>query len=75
MAKRVKKMSLTDNDCAQHVATGGGVCPFCGSDEVEGDSINTGGGEATQEMACNDCNATWLDHYTLTGITVTCGPD
>jgi hypothetical protein len=42
---------------------------------VEGYSINTGGGEATQEMACNDCNATWLDHYTLTGITVTCGPD
>jgi hypothetical protein len=42
-------------------------CPHCGSDEIEGHEIETGGGSATQEMSCSVCDATWNDLYRLVG--------
>lgn len=45
-------------------------CPCCGSDQIEGNSFDVGGGDATQEISCNDCCATWLDVYNLTGYSL-----
>lgn len=49
---------------AAHVESGGAVCPFCLSPDIEGDSVTTGGGEAVQEMRC-PCGAEWTDVYVL----------
>jgi len=63
MAK-MQKQPLTDEE---YVAKGGGVCPVCGSDQVEGGSIDVDGPSAAQSVSCNDCNAEWKDIYQLTG--------
>jgi hypothetical protein len=52
----------------EYVEEGGARCPFCGSDEVTGDSFTSGGGEASQEMSCDACDAKWEDVYALTSI-------
>ncbi len=63
---------------ARYLASRGTRCPFCGSTQIEGAEVNTGNGEATQEMSCLSCEQAWLDTYRLTGIllepnaTVTC---
>lgn len=42
-------------------------CPFCGSKEIEGDSVDTDGdGMATQHEFCNGCGSEWQNSYTLT---------
>ena len=52
----------------QYVATGGTKCPFCGSEDIEGTSIDVDAGIASQEMSCNECDEGWTDEYTLTGF-------
>ena len=51
-----------------HLENKGGRCPFCGSEDTEGDSVDTGGGEANQGMHCAECGERWSDLYTLTGL-------
>lgn len=49
------------------IRQGNDTCPVCYSDQVEGDSIDfEGDSEVTQRMECLDCEAEWLDAYTLT---------
>lgn len=43
-------------------------CPFCGSDNISGDSIDIVSGEAYQEITCNECENEWMDVYQLVGI-------
>ena len=48
------------------------VCPFCGSDETEGESFNTEGDDrVSQEMSCLVCDSEWMAYYTLTRKVVT----
>lgn len=42
-------------------------CPACGSDNVEGQSVDIDSYGAQQEVMCSACNAVWSDDYTLTG--------
>lgn len=44
-----------------------GTCPVCGCEELTGGPVETGNGNASQEMSCDDCGATWIDTYTLNG--------
>ncbi|MDK9702476.1 MAG: hypothetical protein OEL20_05000 [Sulfuritalea sp.] len=57
---------LTD---AEYVRKGGGVCPSCGSDQIEGNSVNIDGPTADQRVSCLDCDADWTDFYRLAGYT------
>lgn len=50
-----------------YVQKGGSCCPFCGSDQIEGSSIDVDGGHALQKVGCNDCDAEWNDVYRLSG--------
>ena len=52
----------------EYLDWGGVKCPNCGSYNISGGEWNADAGGATQEVDCGDCNATWLDCYTLTGI-------
>ena len=56
-------------DCAKAYVRGSGrTCPFCGHDQIEGESVETGGGSATQGMYCLKCGAYWIDAYRLVGF-------
>ncbi len=52
----------------QYVQDGGGFCPNCHSDQVEGNTIDFDGPHCTQSMRCLECHADWLDVYTLSNI-------
>ncbi|UJJ60606.1 hypothetical protein [Rhodanobacter denitrificans] len=45
----------------------GAHCPCCGSTDITGDGVEVESGRATQEVYCNECDASWVDTYTLTG--------
>ena len=59
---------ITEEQGKKYVAGGGVHCPFCGSNDIEGGSLDFGGGSIAQEVSCLICDATWWDVYTLTGI-------
>ena len=46
---------------------GGCNCPFCGSSEISGGSVEIGNGTASQEVDCNVCHKVWSDTYVLQG--------
>jgi len=43
-------------------------CPYCHSTNISGWRIETDDGEAYQPITCNECEKSWNDLYTLTGI-------
>lgn len=43
-------------------------CPFCGSEDVEGDFVETDSSEAWQPVTCNNCGKGWNDLYKLVGF-------
>lgn len=55
----------------QYVAQGGGCCPYCGCGDIEGHFVEIDGPKASQEVDCQLCKASWVDHYTLAGYTQT----
>jgi hypothetical protein len=55
-------------DEKKYIRQGGTRCPFCGSDEIEGSSVEVDGGSAWQEVACNNCDSQWQDVYLLREI-------
>lgn len=63
-AKKPSKPPMTNRG---YVRVHGTKCPFCRSEDIVGDDINVDGGQATQEMSCNECDAEWEDVYRLIG--------
>ena len=59
---------LTKTQKKTYVKQGGGACPFCGSDSIEGDSYEHGEGFISQRVDCTECRCYWFDEYTLSGI-------
>jgi transposase-like protein len=70
MTKKTKT-PLTD---AAYVKKGGSCCPWCRSTNISGEGVDVHEGGATQECTCEDCNASWYDHYTLQGYQTINGP-
>ena len=52
----------------KYIASGGTICPFCGSSDIEGGSIETHSGYATQDVFCPKCEREWQDSYILAGF-------
>jgi len=61
-------LKLTEEQKKAYLEGGGGRCPACGSEDITGGSVEIEGGHAHQEVDCVDCDATWRDVYTLSGI-------
>jgi hypothetical protein len=58
--------ALTPDQVKEYVARNGKVCPYCGKvDGPEGGPIEVENNEATQEVVCNGCNASWVDLFDL----------
>lgn len=56
---------LTD---AEYVAKRGAVCPFCGSQNIEGqDRVEVCEDGCTQDVSCAECDRAWTDSYVLVG--------
>mgnify|MGYP001565147231 CR=1 FL=1 len=67
--------TLTPKDIKRYVNKGFSKCPFCKSDDIQGDSIEVDGHSVWQEIECMNCQAEWTDIYTLTNMEVRSGPD
>mgnify|MGYP001419004486 CR=1 FL=1 len=54
----------------EYVKEGYAHCPICGSDEIEGGSVEIDGKICWQSVHCIDCMAEWDDIYELTFIEI-----
>jgi transposase-like protein len=57
-------MTMTDEE---YVKLRGVRCPFCKSDQIEGEHIEVDAGGAFQDVSCLGCDRTWTDYYILVG--------
>ena len=48
----------------------GYFCPFCRHEHIDGGFVETGAAVAKQTMTCNECGASWEDHYQLVNAVV-----
>ncbi len=46
----------------------GFVCPFCGSWDIEGGSMDFEAGEIVQRISCHECDEKWTDVYKLVAV-------
>lgn len=44
------------------------ACPFCGSRDIEGGSMNFESGEIAQRISCHECSERWTDVYKLAAV-------
>ncbi len=44
------------------------VCPFCGSWDIAGGSMDFDSGEIAQRISCHECNERWTDVYKLAAV-------
>ena len=58
---------LTDEQKTKYLENPG-HCPNCGSEQIEGGSIDVEGENAYQQVSCNDCDQQWNDIYQLVGV-------
>jgi transposase-like protein len=75
MGAKKQKDPLTDAQYVKKTKKDDCVCPFCGSDNLDGEGVDVQKGGAQQEVTCQDCCASWYDNYVLTGYTVINGPE
>jgi len=61
-------MELTEQQAKQYVESDGVRCPFCGSDDIEGESITVDAGRVYQRVLCQVCGESWHDGYTLDSV-------
>lgn len=59
---------LTDEQVKKYLEEGGCTCPFCDDGDLEGGPVQLDAGIAWQTMKCHNCNKSWDDMYTLTGV-------
>jgi len=45
-----------------------GNCPYCGSEDIVGESIEIEGATSKQKVSCSDCYKEWNDIYTLSDV-------
>lgn len=59
---------LTEKQQSEYIENGGNACPFCGEGNFDCGSIDIEAGFAFQNLRCSNCNRSWHDIYTLTGV-------
>ncbi|QIB67138.1 hypothetical protein [Kineobactrum salinum] len=66
----VRHLNLFIQEAAQtqYLEKEGEHCPTCGSNDLQGGSVDVDSPHASQPMSCGDCRATWTDQYQLTGF-------
>jgi len=54
-------------DSLNYAANGGTRCPVCGSKHLTSGQAQFDAGIAWANTSCDDCHASWVDEYALTG--------
>jgi hypothetical protein len=67
--------TLTDTQVIRYLNGHSGDCPFCGSSNLDGDSLEMNINQVTQDVVCINCSASWTDTYQLISIEVNEEPD
>ena len=57
----------------RYMDAGGGVCPYCFSEDITGEDIDIDGSRARQEVTCNVCDKSWHDFFKLVGASPVLG--
>ena len=52
----------------KYLEQGGIACPFCGSWDIDGGSMNFESGEIAQRISCHECDERWTDVYKLVAV-------
>ena len=60
----------TPNNDPYDYLNNSGACPVCKSFNITADPIESESGAARGYCRCFDCDASWVDYYTLTGYEV-----
>jgi len=55
---------ITDKE---YIERGGGICPFCQSEDITGGSFYMEGLIVILNVYCNVCEKQWYDTFTLMG--------
>ena len=51
----------------EYLSNDGNKCPFCGSESIDGGTIQTDSDIAWRYCSCDDCNSEWEDQYRMVG--------
>jgi len=65
---KIYKQPLSEEAKADYIKHGGTQCPFCGSEIIEGHSVELDQGYAVQSITCTACGKDWTDVYKLSRI-------
>lgn len=60
--------TLTNEQAQNYLKNRGSSCPFCGSDQIQGDSVEVHDGRVYQSVQCLKCGEGWHDGYTLDSV-------
>lgn len=52
----------------KYLKNNGGFCPYCYSEDIEGDDMEFGEGYMDFRMGCTTCLGKWWDHYILDDV-------
>lgn len=63
--KRTEKKPTISSE--EYVASGGSVCPACGSGAISAEWPEMDGSAIWADVSCSDCDAVWTDYYKLAG--------
>jgi len=61
-------MTLSGEQIKDYVRQGGTICPYCGSREIEGGTMDADGDYVWCVVDCNNCHMQWQDSYRLVGL-------
>ena len=51
-----------------YIKNKGTLCPFCGTESVQGGFVEIEAGKAFQDMNCTECGGDWQDVYQLVDV-------
>ena len=52
----------------KYMERGGNICPYCSSEDIDGERIEADGNIAWTQVNCNNCGSIWRDLYNLIGV-------
>ena len=68
------KYELTQNNIEDYIKENCNRCPFCDSQDIDGQSWDYDEGRVSQEVICLECGGCWEDIYSLCDMRVIYNP-
>jgi len=59
---------MKQEEAKEYLEQRGLACPFCGTWDIEGGSMDFDAGEIAQRISCHQCSEQWTDVYKLAAV-------